>query len=56
MNIENQSKKSKKEENHITIPPTFSCENATYTGEDRDRIVKDAQVQGIAVRVIKKLS
>ena len=32
------------------------AENATYTGEARDRIVKDAQVQGVAVRVIKKLS
>ena len=31
------------------------AENATYTGEARDRIVRNAEVQGIAVKVLKAL-
>lgn len=31
------------------------AENAAYTGADRDRIVKNAEIQGVAVKVIKTL-
>ena len=31
------------------------AENATYTAERRDRIVRDVQVQGVAVKVLKDL-
>lgn len=31
------------------------AENASYTGDARDRFVRDAEVQGIAVRVLKTL-
>lgn len=31
------------------------AENSSYRGEARDRIVKNAEIQGVAVRVIKKL-
>ncbi len=31
------------------------AENSSYTGEERDRIVENVEIQGVAVRVIKNL-